>query len=93
MQHGNHLLPEWAWMHLCDGAWLRRTYLRLTVFACARRKAAGLSPQDAPRIVEDVLVGVARGEVPLPPGVSNPEQFEDWLFDVVAERADPTEER
>lgn len=80
-------------MHLCDSAWLRRTYLRLTVFVCAKRKVAGLSPHEAPRIVEDTLIGVARGEVPLPPGVSNPEEFEDWLFDAVAERSNGREDR
>ncbi len=86
MQHGNHL-PEWAWTRLCDDAWLRRTYLRLTYLACSKRKAAGLAPQEAPRIVEETLIGVARGEIPLPSGVSNPEEFEDWLFDEVAERS------
>ncbi|MEJ5171086.1 MAG: hypothetical protein WHU10_08870 [Fimbriimonadales bacterium] len=83
----NHSLPEWAWRCLLDGAWLRRTCLRLTVYVCARRQAEGLSPQEAPRIVEETLVGVARGQLPLPDGVSNPETLEDWLFEAVGERA------
>ncbi|MCX7799175.1 MAG: hypothetical protein N2109_02410 [Fimbriimonadales bacterium] len=79
-------LPGWLWPLLTSEEWVRLRYLRLSIYACSRLVASGLDPGEGPKTVEDTLLGVARGDVPIPSSIASEEAIDLWLYEAVAQR-------
>lgn len=85
MSTSNHL-PDWIWKLLTSENWVRLQFLRLSVYVCSRLVASGADPASGPRVVEETLLGIARGDASLPSEIASEDALELWLYDAVAQR-------